>query len=61
MYVQKNNFIKNKIARGLNILWINKIDAVYCLLSDILALFSKSHFQRKRILESKAELLDNKQ
>ena len=33
------------------------MDISYCLLSDISALLSKSHL----VLESKAEVLDNKQ
>ena len=44
-----NNFIRNNITRSLNILAIIEIDVTYCLLSNIW------------ILESKAEILDNKQ
>ena len=37
--------IGNNITRSLNIFGINKIDDSYCLLSNILALLSKSYFQ----------------
>ena len=50
MSLRPNNFIRNNIARNLNIFGINKIDVIYCLLSNILALISKSHFQSKTYL-----------
>ena len=34
------NLIRNNITRNLNILQINKIDVIYSLLSNILALLS---------------------
>ena len=37
--------IRNNITRSLNIFGINRIDVSYCLLSNISALLSKSHFQ----------------
>ena len=45
-----NNFIKNNITRSLNIFGINKTDFSYCLLSNILALLSKNHFQSKTFI-----------
>ena len=48
MFYCKN--IQNNINRSLNILRINKIDISYCLLSNISALLSKSHFQSKTYL-----------
>ena len=39
-----NNLIRNNITRSLNIFGINKIYVSYCLLSNISALLSKSHF-----------------
>ena len=45
-----NNFIRNNITKSLIIFGINKIDVSYCLLSNISALLSKSHFQSKTYL-----------
>ena len=41
------NRIRNNITRSLIMLGINKIDVSYCLLFNIFALLSKSHFQTK--------------
>ena len=47
----------NNITRSLNSFGINKTDVSYCLLSNTSALLSKT----KWLLESKAEISDNKQ
>ena len=44
--------IRNNITRSLNILGRNKIDVSYCLLSNISALLSKSHFNTAKHLQS---------
>ena len=41
------NRIRNNITRSLIIFGIKKIDVSYCLLFNISALLSKSHFQTK--------------